>query len=590
MNYVRISGQFVTENTSPANLIRMKTSLAVSILLLAAATPWPQNGCPVVRLQNGKVRARTRGRIIRFSCYEGYTLVGNKYSTCIRNQWDTPTPVCVNAECAAPPTPEHALVATKYNGSILVYFCQPGYALIGPSEIYCDGRQWNTTTPQCRDTNAEAPTQCDFEKPDLCWWEQDPQHDFDWRRHNFETPSSHIGTGPTHDHTLGPGNDGYYLYIEASGRLEKETARIMSPIYDASYTEAGCFSFWYHMYGATIGTLNIYFAVPEKEYVNLMFSKKGNQGNQWLHGVFNLPKSETGFQIIIEGVRGSSYVSDIAIDDVAILQGEKCLNASKADNEGVTESDDDQVEQVNAQLTCRGRCKNVAATNFTYHTPTCFCTIDCAEHFVCCPDYAEYCVLGYTDEATAEETELTTASSDHDVSDTDDNKGISIYPKDDIDPVTLRPSTATTVIRVTNVTRPKTERPLKTTRRITTPTVPTTKVVQTKETPFLRTTTVTKSYNPLDLLPDPHVTRQDLEKLHSATSKFSLPGIVGMVVGILAATSITLIVAVVILRKRKTYKRGTNGSALSEDSDVRFLTSNEILDFTLARPSENDET
>lgn len=60
-----------------------------------------------------------------------------------------------------------------------------------------------------------APTSCDFES-DLCWWEQDPQHDFDWRRHNFETPSFHIGTGPTYDHTLGAGNDGIRYLIMIS--------------------------------------------------------------------------------------------------------------------------------------------------------------------------------------------------------------------------------------------------------------------------------------------------------------------------------------------------------------------------------------
>lgn len=42
----------------------------------------------------------------------------------------------------------------------------------------------------------------------------------------------------------------------------------------------------------------------------------------------------------MEGVRGSGYVSDIAIDDVAILQGDKCRDDTKAENEGVTEGDD----------------------------------------------------------------------------------------------------------------------------------------------------------------------------------------------------------------------------------------------------------
>lgn len=37
---------------------------------------------------------------------------------------------------------------------------------------------------------------------------------------------------------------GYYLYIEASGRLQNDSARIISPIYNASYTDSGCFSFW----------------------------------------------------------------------------------------------------------------------------------------------------------------------------------------------------------------------------------------------------------------------------------------------------------------------------------------------------------
>ena len=565
------------------------------------------NRCPVVRLLNGKVRARARGRIVRFSCHEGFTLVGNKYSTCIQGKWNTPTPVCVNAECPLPPLPEHALVAPKYNGAILMYFCEPGYALIGPTEIFCNGMQWNGTTPHCRGTNAAAPMQCDFEKPDLCWWEQDPQHDFDWRRHNFQTPSSHIGTGPTHDHTLGPGNDGYYLYIEASGRLENDTARIISPIYNASYTENGCFSFWYHMFGATTGALNVYFKEEKENSPRLMFTKDGDQGNYWFHGVFNLPKAKKGFQIIIEGVRGSSYVSDIAIDDVAILQGDKCPDASKTETDGVTEGDDDQIEQVNAQQSCRGRCKNSVTYNFTTTIlPTlsdaCLCTLDCAEHSICCPDYAEYCVLAYTEEVTTA-TALTTVHNYENGSITPvknstvsnvttmgtgfyGGKGVSINPKDDIDPVTPKPSPSTTM----RATRPEIDKPLNTTRPTTSVAVTTLKTVQTKETPFVKATTVTGRYVRVDEQADSNTKRQESEKLHRASTKFSSPGIIGIVVGIITGITISSMVVIIILRRRKTYKRGTNGSALSEDSDVRFLTSDEILDFTLARPNDNDET
>nr|XP_012148153.1 PREDICTED: MAM and LDL-receptor class A domain-containing protein 2-like isoform X3 [Megachile rotundata] len=491
-----------------------------------------QNRCPVVRLANGKVRGRARGRIIRFSCYEGFILVGNKYSTCIRGQWDTPTPVCVNAACAPPPVPEHAMIGTKYNGAILLFFCQPGYALIGSPEIYCNGMQWNGTTPHCRDTTAAAPTECNFEKPDLCWWEQDPQHDFDWRRHNFQTPSSHIGTGPTHDHTLGPGNDGYYLYIEASGRLENDTARIISPIYNASYTDDGCFSFWYHMFGGTIGALNVYFKAEKDPWPRLMFSKEGDQGNQWFHGIFNLPKAEKGFQIIIEGVRGKNYVSDIAIDDVAILQGDKCREASKTESDGVTEGDEDQIEQVNAQQSCRGRCKNSVTYSFTTAMPptlsdACLCTLDCAEHSICCPDYAEYCVLGYTEEGTNAE-----------------------------------PTTGTHITQGPSI------------------------IYKEKITTLSDMAVWTGFYDHKDS----NSRLQDAEKLHRASRKFSLSGIIGIIVGIITGIAVSSMVVIIILRRRKTCKRGANGSALSEDSDVRFLTSDEILDFTLARPSDNDET
>ncbi|XP_070519198.1 uncharacterized protein [Cardiocondyla obscurior] len=539
-----------------------------------------QMRCPTLQLTNGKTRLRARGRVVRFNCHDGFTLVGNKYSTCVRGQWDTPTPVCVNAECTAPSRPDHSIMVEKLYGAISMFFCEPGYSLVGNAEIYCDGRRWNGTVPYCRSLNASTPTKCDFESPDLCWWEQDPQHDFDWKRHNFETPSLHVGTGPTHDHTLGAGNDGHYLYIEASGRLVNDTARIVSPLYNSSLADSGCFSFWYHMYGATIGSLNLYFK-QEDSAQRLMFTKNGNQGNQWFHGIFNLPEANASFQIIIEGVRGTSYVSDIAIDDVAILQGDECK--VKNESTSVIVSDDekyvtDQVEIINAQQTCRDRC--VSSESFTpppFGPESCLCTIDCAERSICCPDYVEYCILGYSTSLDSITTTITPVKNST-------LTGFPINPKDDIDPYVSRWPTST-VLRpiMTTTVRAQTRKP----SQRTTP-VKSTQQVETKETPFASKTTSTTKYVELQDRPDMHEAERNPEKVKQGRGIEILE-----IVAAVGATSVLLFaafaIAIIVIRRRKSYKRGASGSALSEDSDVRFLTSDEILDFNLARPTDNDE-
>ncbi|XP_008560239.1 uncharacterized protein LOC103580309 [Microplitis demolitor] len=581
------------------------------------AGAWDNNNnsrCPPVLFPNGKVRSRGRGRIIRFNCFEGFTLVGNKYSTCVRGTWDTPTPVCVNSQCPSLATPDHALVASKYNGAILMYFCEPGHVLIGTAEIYCNGKQWNGTAPYCRDTTAAAPIKCDFEKPDLCWWEQDPRHDFDWRRHNFETPSSHIGTGPTYDHTLGAGNDGYYLYIEASGRLVNDTARIISPLYNASYTDSGCFSFWYHMYGGTIGALRVYFKEESIETPKIMFEKLGNQGNRWLHGLFDLPKTNSSFQIIIEGVRGTSYVSDLAIDDVAILQAEECTQAKKIDSDTTARSvttNDDQIEIINALQSCRGRCGNVPGINtWTTIIPlsspdACQCSLDCAENSTCCPDFAEYCILAITDYPASP-----TMSPTIGLLPTKLNPSvITIDPKDEIDPEVstaprkLSPSittkletielTGTSPLPRLKITRSRTKT---TDNKAIHPETPFPTIKLHEQTTEFNTVIITKYKKTTDSVINNKVSSESevfgdrAEQLHAVAS-LGMSEIISIVVVLIAAVTIATGIIIVVLRRRKTYKRGSgsSGSVLSDDSDVRFLTSDEVLDFNLARPSEYDE-
>ncbi|XP_058795979.1 MAM and LDL-receptor class A domain-containing protein 2-like isoform X2 [Phymastichus coffea] len=592
--------------------ILLLTSLLVCVAGTCARSTLSDPQCPTPRLKNGRIRARGRGRIIRYSCYADYELVGNKYSTCIRGSWDTPTPICVSTRCPTIPAPMHAVVGEKYRGAILMYFCEPGYQLVGNSEIYCDGRQWNGTTPYCRDTNAVAPTSCDFEKG-LCWWEQDPKHDFDWVRHKFDTPSSHIGTGPTHDHTLGANYDGYYLYIEASGRLVNDAARIISPLYPSNLTESGCFSFWYHMYGSTIGSLNVYFKLENEQPPKLMWTKQGNQGNQWLRGLFALPAVNTSFQVIIEGVRGTSYVSDIAIDDLAILQGDECILKDDT-TPAVPVADGDEVEIFNAIQSCKGRCSLIETTPSPelYSNPdVCQCTMDCAESSSCCPDYAEYCVYEFTEAMeTTMPWSLGTSSATESIARQASNRteeATSEQPSlptstpafqqtpDRISQTTTTPSTTSTAI--TTITAATATPPT------TTPTakftIPTSKArvtsVETKPTapPSTASSKRTTFFNPSVTrrkdLPStstgPHAIIQNARQLEPE-SRFRLTGIVGAMISALTAVAVAVALALLVLRLQR-YRRPCSSSAFAEDSDVRYLTSDEQLDFNLARPADD---
>lgn len=65
-----------------------------------------------------------------------------------------------------------------------------------------------------------------MESEDLCGWIQDSSDDFDWTLNNYGTPSSHLGTGPSFDHTLGAGK---------GGKIK---------IFYSSYFESGCLLLW----------------------------------------------------------------------------------------------------------------------------------------------------------------------------------------------------------------------------------------------------------------------------------------------------------------------------------------------------------
>ncbi|XP_060582609.1 MAM and LDL-receptor class A domain-containing protein 1-like isoform X2 [Ruditapes philippinarum] len=158
---------------------------------------------------------------------------------------------------------------------------------------------------------------CDFEA-DLCDWIQDTNDQFDWLRRRNGTDSKN--TGPSVDHTTSSPY-GYFLYIESSSpRRMYDLARITTPQFSNSQGSS-CFTFWYHMYGTNVGNLTVYLQDgPQKKMV---FQRKSNQVNLWIHSALTLRPISSKFQLIFEGTVGNGYQGDIAIDDVQVLPG-KC--------------------------------------------------------------------------------------------------------------------------------------------------------------------------------------------------------------------------------------------------------------------------
>lgn len=110
---------------------------------------------------------------------------------------------------------------------------------------------------------------------------------------------------------------GHYMYIETSSpRVKGDKALLNSPMFKA--TSGKCMEFFYHMYGGSVDTLNVY--IKSSLFRRRLWGKSGDQGQFWQLGQVSL-SSPVDYQVVFEGIRGQSYQGDIAIDDVTVYDG-----------------------------------------------------------------------------------------------------------------------------------------------------------------------------------------------------------------------------------------------------------------------------
>ncbi len=138
------------------------------------------------------------------------------------------------------------------------------------------------------------------------------EDDIDWRIDNGGTPSS--STGPSVDRLPGT-TAGKYAYMETSGGCANKEALLIS---DCIYLDRyGFFVFHYHAYGATIGSLHLDFFVDGNWIEDVATPISGNQGNSWRTMSASIsPYFGKTIQVRIRGYSGTSYTSDLALDEL----------------------------------------------------------------------------------------------------------------------------------------------------------------------------------------------------------------------------------------------------------------------------------
>ncbi|CAC5426136.1 unnamed protein product [Mytilus coruscus] len=152
---------------------------------------------------------------------------------------------------------------------------------------------------------------CNFEAG-ICEWNAELTPKYTWKIFSGKTPSPE--TGPGVDHTSGSSH-GHYIYLEATAVQKGATSKLTSNTINT--VDGVCLTFWYHMYGKSMGTLNVY--TESGNITTRYWSQSGNQGNSWNFVSFDISSSEP-YTITFEGVCGDFCTSDIALDDIVILQ------------------------------------------------------------------------------------------------------------------------------------------------------------------------------------------------------------------------------------------------------------------------------
>jgi MAM domain, meprin/A5/mu/Secretion system C-terminal sorting domain/SprB repeat len=156
--------------------------------------------------------------------------------------------------------------------------------------------------------------------------------DFNWNRQTGATPTAQTGPDAAHQGV-------YYWFARASGNNAPNKKAMLKNSHCINLTTLNnpVFEFYYHLYGNQMGSLTIEVSTNNEATWTQVWTRSGDQGNQWFKASIDLTPYKTAFtKIRITALTGTGSRSDIAID--ALYIGELSGNQFSPFEPGNTET------------------------------------------------------------------------------------------------------------------------------------------------------------------------------------------------------------------------------------------------------------
>ncbi|MDB9775224.1 GEVED domain-containing protein [Vicingaceae bacterium] len=148
------------------------------------------------------------------------------------------------------------------------------------------------------------------------------------------------GTGPAADHTIGAG--GTFVYLETSGSTQGNSDTLVSPqIFLGPNDTTVYLEYWYHMYGASMGALEVFVdtngtLIPISSFTG---QQQANQSDAWRLDAHLINGLEGKLiQLKFVGVAGSSFTGDLGIDDISLGMPPSCFQPSSPSIANLTQT------------------------------------------------------------------------------------------------------------------------------------------------------------------------------------------------------------------------------------------------------------